>query len=182
MYNWPGIRPARKAPTLRTVLILAVLILALFMMISLIFSVCQPAAPAGPTEPEEPPVAIHPENAVALLINMPTEEDRQEYHPVGNLMLQDSGEGFIFVAIREHTNLEVMEIEMQEDGNLKELGPVYQVADAPVGFALEITAIRPEGAPYYKLLIRTGDQEEVTYYISYNGKDGNPKEEYVFEK
>ena len=177
MYNWSGIRPARKAPTLRTVLILA-----LFMMISLIFSGCQPAAPAGPAEPEEPPVAIHPENAVALLINMPTEEERQEYHPVGNLMLQDSGEGFIFVAIREHTNLEVMEIEMQEDGNLKELGPVYQVVDAPVGFALEITAIRPEGAPYYKLLIRTGDQEEVTYYISYNGKDGNPKEEYVFKK
>ena len=70
----------------------------------------------------------------------------------------------------------------QEDGNLKELGPVYQVVDAPVGFALEITAIRPEGAPYYKLLIQIGDQEEVTYYISYNGKDGNPKEEYVFKK
>ena len=177
MYNWSGIRPARKAPTLRTVLILA-----LFMMISLIFSGCQPAAPAGPAEPEEPAVAIHPEDAVALLINMPTEEDRQEYHPVGNLMLQESQEGFIFVAIQEDTDLEVMEIEMQEDGNLMELGPVYQVVDAPAGFALEITAIRPEGAPSYKLLIQIENQQEVEYYISYNGKDGTPKEEYVFEK
>lgn len=158
------------------------MLLALLLLVGLLLSGCQSGMGPEPTEPEEPPATIHPENAAALLINMPTEADRQKYHPVGNLMLQDSGEGFIFVAIREHTNLEVMEIEMQEDGNLKELGPVYQVVDAPVGFALEITAIRPEGAPYYKLLIQIGDQEEVTYYISYNGKDGNPKEEYIFEK
>lgn len=169
---WRRIRPLHKT----------VLLFFMILLTGLLFSGCQPATPNEPTEPEEPPAVIHPENAAALLINMPTEEDRQEYHPVGNLMLQESQEGFIFVAIQEDTDLEVMEIEMQEDGNLMELGPVYQVMDAPAGFALEITAIRPEGAPSYKLLIQIENQQEVEYYISYNGKDGTPKEEYVFEK
>lgn len=158
------------------------LLIFVILLTGLLFSGCQPAAAPEPAEPEAPDPSLHPEKSAALLINRPTEEERQQYHPVGNLMLQESQEGFIFVAIREDTDLEVMEIEMQEDGNLIELGPVYQVVDAPAGFALEITAIRPEGAPSYKLLIQIGDQQQVEYYISYNGKDGNPKEEYVFEK
>jgi hypothetical protein len=42
-----------------------------------------------------------------------------------------------------------------------------------------IKAFRSEGAPYYKLVITIKNVETI-YYISYNGKDGNPKIEYIF--
>ena len=89
---------------------------------------------------------------------------------------------FIFVAIKEKTDLKVVEIEIKEDGSFLELGNVFTAKEVPPGFALELIALRPEGAPYYKLLVSTNDSEEVTYYVSYNGKDGNPKIEYIYNK
>ncbi len=123
----------------------------------------------------------YPENAIAYLVNLPTKEERGEYNIVETLNLQNTEESFIFVAIKEKTDLKVVEIEIKEDGSFLELGNVFNAKEVPPGFALELIALRPEGAPYYKLLISTNDSEEVTYYVSYNGKDGNPKIEYIYK-
>lgn len=142
---------------------------------------CAPAeepAPAPPPVVEENP---HPEDALAMIVNLPTTEERREYDIVETLELQETEESLIFVAVKEDTTLRVVEIEMQEDGNLKDLDTVFTAENAPMGFAVEMIALRPEGAPFYKLLIKVGEGEEITYYISYNGKDGNPKIEYIME-
>lgn len=154
-----------------------VLVLIILLIIMSMLNSCKLAATEQVNE-EEPK---YPEKAVAYLVNLPSEEEREEYNIIETVKLQSTEESFIFVSIKEITDLRIEEIEIMEDGNFKELGTVFKAEDVPAGFAVEIIALRPEGAPYYKLIISADDKEEVTYYVSYNGKDGNPKIEYIFE-
>lgn len=158
-------------------MVMPVLVLSLSLSLMLALSGCakgiEPETPA-PVNPNPPPA-----RAVAMLVNLPTDEERSEYTIIDTLDLQETDESIIFVALEDGTSLKVVEIAMQDDGNIIDLDTVYSVTDAPKDFALELKALRPEGAPYYKLVIVLNDVETV-YYISYNGKDGNPKIEYIF--
>lgn len=170
-------------------LFVLILSLSLSLGIMLAFSGCAnesiPETPAPPNpateEPNAPPSNVNPPpiGAVAMLINMPTGEERSEYTIVDTLELQETDESIIFVALEDGTSIKVVEIAMQDGGNIVDGDTVYSVTDAPKDFALELKAFRPEGAPSYKLVIDLNDVETV-YYISYNGKDGNPKIEYIF--
>jgi len=153
--------------------VMFVLILSLMLALSGCTIETEPENPI-PVDPNPPPAG-----AVAMLVNLPTEEERSGYAIIDTLDLQETDESIIFVALEDGTSVEVVEIAMQDDGNLIDVDTVYSVIDAPKDFAMELKAFRPEGAPYYKLVIVLNDVETI-YYISYNGKDGNPKIEYIF--
>jgi len=120
-----------------------------------------------------------PAGAVAMLVNLPTAEEMSQYNIIDTLDLQKTDESIIFVALEDGTSVDVVEIAMQDDGNIVDVDTVYSVIDAPKDFAMVLKAFRPEGAPYYKLVITIKNVQTI-YYISYNGKDGNPKIEYIF--
>jgi len=140
---------------------------------------CSEPTPA-PSPVVTPPAVTSPAGAVVLLVNLPTDAELAEYNVSQTLTLQDTEESIIVVSLADDTTIEVVEIEMQDDGNLIELGAVFSVNNVAEGYAFEMIALRPEGAPYYKLRITMADDTVREYYISYNGKDGNPKLEYVF--
>jgi hypothetical protein len=150
-----------------------ILLLSIMFALSGCTKVIEPENPS-PVNPNPPPAG-----AVAMLVNLPTDEELSEYNIIEKLDLQETEEGIIFVALEDGTSVDVVEISMQDDGNLIDVDTVYSVLDAPKGFAMFIKAFRSEGAPYYKLVITIKNVETI-YYISYNGKDGNPKIEYIF--
>lgn len=122
----------------------------------------------------------YPAGAFAMVVNLPTDEERIQYNVSETLNLQETEESLIVVSLADDTSIQVVEIEIQPDGTFLDLSTVYSIESAPTDFAIELVALRPEGAPSYKLVVTLADDSETTYYISYNGKDGNPKIEYIF--
>ncbi len=118
--------------------------------------------------------------AIALLINDPTEAEREQYAPVDTLMLHNGEEGFIFVALWDDTYLNVVELLAAEDGSTAAGDTVYRLAAVPAGTALEIATLRSEGIPAYQLEVRVGEEgKAATYVIVYDGVNGTPKEETI---
>jgi len=149
-----------------------IIIMCLILALSGCTNTIGPEKPT-PANPNPPPAG-----AVAMLVNLPTVKELGGYNIIDTLDLQKTDESIIFVALEDGTSVDVVEIAMQDDGNLIDVDTVYSVKDAPKGFAMLLKAFRPEGAPYYKLVITIKNVKTI-YYISYNGKDGNPKIEYI---
>lgn len=122
-----------------------------------------------------------PEDAIALIVNLPTSEQRSQYHVSETLYLDETEEKILFVPRYEHTTIEIYALEFKEgDENLTEK-KIYSNLDCREDFCLELQAIRPEGIPNYKISILLPNSIQKEYIFSYNGKDGNPNLEYIIE-
>lgn len=122
-----------------------------------------------------------PDDAIALVVNQPTTEQLTQIKMQETLNLQDTEEKIIFIPRYEHTAVELYKVEDINEAGEMTTSKFYSDNDCGKDFALELQAIRPEGMPNYKLQIKLPDGTEKEYYISYNGKDGNPNLEYILK-
>lgn len=118
-----------------------------------------------------------PEGTIAILINRPTEEQLADYPVSESLVLDETEERLLLIPAEDVDTITIWNLEYIGD-ELERTGSVYINRDIPEDFVLDMTVIRPEGAPYFQLSLE-GVQRNADYYISYNGKDGNPNIEYI---
>ncbi|MBN7773127.1 hypothetical protein [Clostridium aminobutyricum] len=122
-----------------------------------------------------------PDDAIALLINLPTSDQRSLLKIQETLYLQDTEEKIIVIPRDAHASVELYTVDdISEAGDIT-ASKFYTNEDCGKDFAMELQAIRPEGLPNYKLLIQLPNGTEKEYFISYNGKDGNPNLEYILK-
>lgn len=123
-----------------------------------------------------------PKQAVALVVNFATDEQIKILQPHETLKLQQT-ENTIFVIPKDNrSGIAIYSQDIEADGTLFDVEKVYENPKPANDFALAMQALRPEGAPAYRIAITTEDGTEYSYVISYNGKDGNENLEYITEK
>lgn len=118
-----------------------------------------------------------PEGTQAILINFPSEQQEADFPANEKLILDETNERFLLIPAEGTDKITVWSIEYVDD-ELKRTGEVYVNRSISDNFVLDMTVMRPEGGPYYELTIE-GTEGVADYYISYNGKDGNPNIEYI---
>ncbi|GAB1476764.1 hypothetical protein MASR2M70_16000 [Bacillota bacterium] len=118
-----------------------------------------------------------PEGTAAVLINQPTEDQRKEFSPSELLVLEESMESFLLIPSETIEEITIWEIEF-DGSEFVRGGAVYKNYDPHEEYILHLVTMRPEGGPHYELSLLS-DEGEATYYIAYDGKDGNPNIEYV---
>lgn len=122
------------------------------------------------------------ENSVGLYINLPTEEQVKSIKLSKSLNLQDTKEKIIVIPRFENTSIEIYAISINSKGEIVKGNKIYSEQKCSKDYALELQAIRPEGAPNFMVQITTPSGTKVESYISYNGKDGNPNIEPILKK
>lgn len=119
-----------------------------------------------------------PDEAVAILINQPTEDRLLDFHPSQLLVLEESPENFLLLTSDRVEEIVIWEIEFDgEDFVRKNI--VFNNSNPGDDYILHLEVNRPEGGPHFQLAF-ISDEGEVTYYITYDGKDGTPDIEYLF--
>ena len=107
-----------------------------------------------------------PEETLAVLINLPTEEQERNFPADEKLILEQTEERFLLIPTEDVEEIVIWSLDY---------------VDPDDDFVLDLTVMRPEGPPHYQLAL-TGEKGVTYYYISYNGKDGNPNIEYIIAK
>ncbi len=134
-----------------------------------------------PKEPVDSPLQLvwkdAPDNASAILINLPAPEQLEEFAPSERLVLQRSIEGFLLIPASEVEEIIIWELEF-DGAEFARIGEVYRNFDPQEEFILDLVVLRPEGGPRYELSL-ISDRGEATYYIAYDGRDGTPDIEYI---
>jgi len=118
-----------------------------------------------------------PEGTIAILINRPTEEQLSDYPVSESLVLDETEQRMLLIPAEDVDTITIWNLEFTGD-ELERTGSAYINRDISEDFVLDLTVIRPEGAPYFQLSLE-GEQRNADYYISYNGKEGNPNIEYI---
>lgn len=121
-----------------------------------------------------------PEETLAVLINLPTEEQERNFPADEKLILEQTEERFLLIPTEDVEEIVIWSLDY-EDVNLPRIDEIYKNVDPDDDFVLDLTVMRPEGAPHYQLAL-AGEKGVTYYYISYNGKDGNPNIEYIIAK
>ncbi len=134
-------------------------------------------SPEEPDDPVELLIRNAPEGTAAILINQPTEYQLDEFRPSELLVLDESYENCLLIPSGEVEEITIWQIEF--DGTqLVRKEAIYKNYDPHEEYILHLVTMRPEGGPHYELSLLS-DEGEATYYIAYDGKDGNPNIEYV---
>ncbi len=120
-----------------------------------------------------------PDKTVAVLINQPTAEQLTEFASKERLVLEESNEGFLLLPAKDVEEFTIWELEFNGSDFFRKKA-LYTNFHPDEEFVLDLQVMRPEGGPHYELAFIT-ERSEVTYYIAYDGKDGNPNIEYVKE-
>lgn len=120
-----------------------------------------------------------PEGAVALIINLPTSEQRLQLNVSEVLKLQETDEKIIFIPKYEHSNIKVYSMDI--DGDVGNLNEIYSNPDCDKEFSLELQTLRSEGIPNYKIVINSPNNAEKEYLLISDGKNGNPNIEYIIK-
>lgn len=118
-----------------------------------------------------------PEGTIAVLINQPTIEQKADFKPTERLVLEDSGEGFLLIPAEKVEEITIWSLEFNGSDFVRKKD-VYKNLDPDDEYILDLTVMRPEGGPHYEISV-VSDGGEASYYIAYNGKEGNPNIEYI---
>ncbi len=112
---------------------------------------------------------------LAIIKNFPDKEDLDKVPNLTTLKFDDENETLLLLPVHNQSTIEIKNLTW-DNGELKEIGTAYRVESTEDGYGLFLTAMRPEGPPFYKMIV-TGPEGKVEYLISYNGKDGTPEVE-----
>ncbi|MDD2569075.1 MAG: hypothetical protein PHQ49_05445 [Clostridia bacterium] len=120
-----------------------------------------------------------PEDAIAVIVNLPTPQQILLLNITETLYLHETEEKIIFIRWHEHTAIEIYSVKgIWDAGNLT-VNKIYSNLDCRKDFTIALQAIRPEGILDYKILISLPNGLVKEYFLSYDGKNGNPNIEYV---
>jgi hypothetical protein len=114
------------------------------------------------------------DHTMAVVINGPTDAQTEVFKGLSSINYQPDGEKMLFVPLAAGSAMRVEEITWDEARQDFTTGlSIYRTDSTQEGDALLLTAMRPEGAPALRVLIRNGGQA-TQYIIQYNGKTGTP--------
>lgn len=122
-----------------------------------------------------------PEDAIALIVNLPMPEQRSLLNVSECLYLQDTDEKIILIPRYEHASIKIYSVEGYVEQEGFSVNEIYSNLDCDKDFSIELQVIRSEGIPNYKICISLLNGNEKEYFLSYDGMNGNPNIEYVLE-
>ena len=114
---------------------------------------------------------------LALVVNMPDESFLSTIKHLETYGEEDILESFIMIPMYNGTKVQLITLEYEDD-NLIPKEIVYEKSASEEGYGLYVRTIRPEGAPHLKLRLEY-EGSTAEYIITYNGKEGTPKYEYI---
>ena len=117
-----------------------------------------------------------PKDALAVIINNPSEEILSKVSNLKNFKYQESNESSLIIPIYNDFTIKVVSLKWDE--NLKEGEVLFSSEKSTNGFALHLNAYRPCGIPSLKIKIE-GNGMSGEYTLAFNGKDGTPDIEYI---
>lgn len=121
---------------------------------------------------------IEEDNTLAVILNFPDEETLKKVPDLKTYENDDQNETLLLIPVENGTRVEVKNLEW-DNQNLKETGTAYVTEKTEDGYGLFLRAMRPEGAPYLKIVVESPSGAKGEYLLTYNGKDGNPEIEYI---
>ena len=123
-------------------------------------------------------LGIQEEKALAVILNFPEEETLKKVKSLKTYENDDSEETLLLIPVENGTRLEVKTLEW-DNQTLKETGTAYLAENTEDGYGLYLRAIRPEGAPLLKIVVKSPNGAQGEYLVAYNGKDGTPEMEII---
>lgn len=118
-----------------------------------------------------------PKGTLAAVINIPSAEQLVSFPVSEKLMLEATEERFLLIPAENVDSITIWSIEFT-GGDFKQKDTVYENRAIGKNFVLDLTAMRPEGGPHFQISLESASGSS-NYYITYNGKDGNPNIEYI---
>ncbi len=166
-------------------LIFSCLIMVMFM--TLLFSSCSSTNPPKNSSTPTNSAQNNEENSalkslklenqekgtLAVIKNFPDEETLKKVPQLTTLKFDDESETLLLLPVHNGVTIEIKNITWDNE-ELIETGTAYKVDSTEDGYGLFLTAIRPEGPPFYKIVVSSSEGKG-EYLISYNGKDGTPE-------
>lgn len=156
------------------------LVAALVPTIALMIFGCSPESDSNKKTEDSPLKLLRetaPEKTVAILINMPTEDQLKEFVPTGRLVLEDSLENFLLIPSEKVEEVSIWELEF-DGSDFTRKQSVFSNFNPEDEYILQLVTMRPEGGPHFELSL-ISDDGETSYDIAYDGKDGSPNIEYI---
>lgn len=117
------------------------------------------------------------DKTIAIIKNSPDEETLKKVSKLESYKFDESTETMVIVPVYNNSTIEVKNL-VFDNGDLKEADSVYKAEKTEDGYGLFVQAVRPEGAPLLKIIVKN-EKGQGEYLISYNGKDGTPDIEYI---
>lgn len=117
------------------------------------------------------------DDSLAVIINNPEENQLKEIKNLKSFEYNKGKESLLIIPIYNNMDIKLKTLVWNED-NLQEDKKVYEEHDLKDGYGLKLKAVRPEGIPSLKISIY-GDEIYGEYILSYDGKNGTPKVEYI---
>ena len=121
-----------------------------------------------------------PKGTLAIIINLPSAKQLSEFSSSEKLILEETEENLLLIPAANVDSITIWSMEFA-DGDFRQKEAVYVNRDIAENFVLDLTAMRPEGGPHFQISLKS-DSGMSNYFITYNGKDGNPNIEYITEE
>lgn len=115
---------------------------------------------------------------LGIVVDMPDKDFIAQIKQLDIYEQDDSLESFVVIPMYNGTNVKLITLAYEED-TLTSKEVVYENQASEGGYGLWVKAIRPEGAPNLKVTLEY-EGKTADYMITYYGKDGIPKCEYIF--